>query len=99
MLQAALAAWPVDVAIEAVRQPDRLGFAAGGRGCLPPASSCGRSGKRAGVLHTLEERLRRLPVPVIGRIADDALRLDLRCLAAAEEQEFAAQLAYVGSPK
>jgi L-seryl-tRNA(Ser) seleniumtransferase len=37
-------------------------------------------------------------VPVIGRIADDSLRLDLRCLAAAEETEFASQLARLGSP-
>jgi L-seryl-tRNA(Ser) seleniumtransferase len=32
-----------------------------------------------------------LPRPVIGRIADDALRLDLRCLEAADEAAFLAQ--------
>jgi L-seryl-tRNA(Ser) seleniumtransferase len=41
-------------------------------------------------LKRLEEKLRRLPVPVIGRIADGALRLDLRCLE--DEAGFVAQL-------
>ncbi len=40
----------------------------------------------------LQERLRRLPRPVIGRAQEGALWLDLRCLEAAEQDVFIAQL-------
>ena len=51
------------------------------------------SGKRAGgQLNRIEKRLRELPRPVIGRIADGALWLDLRCLEEADEAAFIAQL-------
>ena len=50
--------------------------------------------KRAGRLpERLAEALRALPVPVIGRIEEGQVRLDLRCLdGAAAEAAFVAQL-------
>ncbi len=92
-LQHALAGWPVSVAAEPALSQI-------GSGSLPvdrlssyaltvkPASR-----KSGGVLHDVEARLRSLPVPVIGRIADGALRLDLRCLSASDEADFLGQLA------
>jgi L-seryl-tRNA(Ser) seleniumtransferase len=44
---------------------------------LTIAPAAGQSGS---ALDGLAERLRRLPVPVIGRVADGRLWLDLRCL-------------------
>ena len=70
-----------------------------GSGALPVDSlpSCGlvircADGKRAGRrLKALAARLRELPRPVIGRVADDAVWLDLRCLDEADEGTFAQQ--------
>jgi L-seryl-tRNA(Ser) seleniumtransferase len=51
-----------------------------------------RAAKHSGRLLTaLSMALRRLPVPVVGRIEDKALLLDLRCLD--DEESFIANLA------
>ena len=56
-----------------------------------------RDRKHAGrQLARLETALRALPRPVIGRVADQALWLDLRCLENADEAEFIAQLPALG---
>jgi L-seryl-tRNA(Ser) seleniumtransferase len=61
---------------------------------LPSAGFAIRpQGKKGGVLNRIEQALRALPKPVIGRIEDSALLLDLRCLQVQEETEFAAVLA------
>jgi L-seryl-tRNA(Ser) seleniumtransferase len=49
------------------------------------------SKRKGAALDGLSERLRKLPIPVIGRIHEDALLLDLRCLD--DEPAFLAQLA------
>ena len=60
--------------------------------CLAIGAPAGR--KRAGRLpEQLAEALRQLPTPVIGRIEDGQVRLDLRCLDGAQaEAAFVAQL-------
>ena len=90
-LQAALAVLPVTAAIVPLRSQI-------GSGSLPVdrLASAGFAirprGRKGGVLHRIEAALRGLPRPVLGRIEDGALLLDLRCLTAPEETPFAAQL-------
>ncbi|HYF20993.1 MAG TPA: L-seryl-tRNA(Sec) selenium transferase, partial [Ramlibacter sp.] len=57
------------------------------------------AGRGGGALQALATAFRALPVPVIGRIRDDAFWLDLRCLDAAQEPEFVAQLPQLAWPE
>ena len=78
-LRQALANWPVVVSAEPVLSQIGSGSLPVDR--LPSQALVIRpQGTRAGVLHALQAALRGLPRPIIGRIAEDALRLDLRCL-------------------
>jgi L-seryl-tRNA(Ser) seleniumtransferase len=51
---------------------------------------------RGGALNRLAHAMRMLPMPVIGRIEDDRLILDLRC--AEDEAGLAAQIAQLAPP-
>jgi L-seryl-tRNA(Ser) seleniumtransferase len=55
------------------------------------------AGGRGPGIERLVQRLRGLPRPVIGRIADDTLWLDLRCLAEADEPLLLATLGELGA--
>ena len=97
-MQQALAGWPVKVAAEPALSQI-------GSGSLPVdrleswALAVRPTTRKTGVLHAIEASLRGLPVPVIGRIADGALRLDLRCLSAADEADFLGQLTQLAMTK
>ncbi|SFM50668.1 L-seryl-tRNA(Sec) selenium transferase [Marinobacter pelagius] len=90
-LQSALDAWPVDVEIVPLRSQIGSGSLPVDR--LPSAGLAVRpQGRSSGVLNRLEAGLRCLPKPVVGRIEDGALLLDLRCLPPEQEPDFTAQL-------
>jgi L-seryl-tRNA(Ser) seleniumtransferase len=94
-LTEALTNWPVTVAAEPTLSQI-------GSGSLPVDRLASHAlvvrptGRRTGALKDLEAALRGLPVPVIGRLADGALWLDLRCLEDADA--FRAQLAGLMPP-
>ncbi|MBI4996080.1 MAG: L-seryl-tRNA(Sec) selenium transferase [Rhodocyclales bacterium] len=91
-LQAVLATLPVTVEVVALKSQIGSGSLPVDR--LPSAGFAIRpQGRKSGVLNRIEKSLRGLPRPVIGRIEDNALLMDLRCLAAVEEEEFRTNLA------
>jgi L-seryl-tRNA(Ser) seleniumtransferase len=94
-LQTALASLPVSVEIVSLKSQI-------GSGSLPvdrlPSAGFGirPQGRKGGVLNRIEAALRGVPYPaqpIIGRIEDGALLLDLRCLEAEDEEGFPASLA------
>jgi len=97
ILQSVLAGLPVTAEVVALKSQIGSGSLPVDR--LPSAGFAIRpQGKKGGVLNRIEQGLRALPKPVIGRIEDGALLLDLRCLEATEEAEFAAQIAVLTPP-
>ncbi len=86
-LQAALAGLAVTAEIVVLKSQIGSGSLPVDR--LPSAGFAIRpEGKKSGVLNRIEQGLRTLPKPVIGRIEDGALLLDLRCLDLNDEQNF-----------
>ena len=84
---------PLPVTVDIVPLRSQIGSGSLPVDRLPSAGLAIRpQGKTSGVLHRIEAGLRGLFRPVIGRIEDGALLLDLRCLPAQEEGEFAANL-------
>ena len=90
-LRSALSALPVMV--EIVPLLSQIGSGSLPVNRLPSAGFAIKpQGRKGGVLNRIEQSLRGLPKPVIGRIEDGALLLDLRCLQPQEEAEFAASI-------
>ena len=93
----ALAGVPVTAEIVALKSQIGSGSLPVDR--LPSAGFAIRpQGKKGGVLNRIEAALRALPMPVIGRIEDGALLLDLRCLDNGDEQNFRDVLAHFQAP-
>ena len=83
-------ALPTGYMLEQARMHSQIGSGA------QPQAQLGSAGLRIttaqrGGLDRLAKRLRQLPRPVLGRIGEDALWLDLRCLEPADEADFLAQ--------
>ncbi|MER2528395.1 MAG: L-seryl-tRNA(Sec) selenium transferase [Candidatus Competibacter denitrificans] len=95
LVQTALADWPVQVGTAPT-------LSQMGSGSLPVdrlpsyALLIAPQRKKGGGLKALEAALRQLPIPVIGRIKDGALWLDLRCLD--DEAAFIAQWPHLAPP-
>lgn len=95
LLQTALTGWPVQITLAPTLSQI-------GSGSLPVdrlpsyALVIAPQRKKGGGLRALETALRQLPIPVIGRITDGALWLDLRCLD--DEAAFSAQLPHLAPP-
>jgi L-seryl-tRNA(Ser) seleniumtransferase len=92
LLPVAHAALGAAYEVTAVAVTSQIGSGALPADRLPSYGFCVRkaAGKR-GSLTRLEAQLRALPRPIIGRLAEKALWLDLRSLESAEEAQFIAQ--------
>ncbi len=87
-------------AVDVMDCESEIGSGALPRQTMPSAGLAIRPIARRGagrLLADLSASLRRLPMPVIGRIANDGLVLDLRCLD--DEEEFIANIAALGVPR
>jgi L-seryl-tRNA(Ser) seleniumtransferase len=93
-LQAALGA---GYAVTAAAMTSQIGSGALPVDQLPSFGLAVRATTKTGnALGKLEQRLRALPLPVIGRVAHDALWLDLRCLDDHQQPRFIEQLPLLG---
>jgi L-seryl-tRNA(Ser) seleniumtransferase len=86
-LQTALGFLPVTVDVVSLNSQIGSGSLPVDR--LPSAGFAIRpQGRKSGILNQIEVMLREMQRPVIGRIDNGALLLDIRCLAPAEEMDF-----------
>lgn len=95
LLPAVQQAVGADYGVEAVDMHSQIGSGALPVDELPSyglAIRYARTGRPGRALLTLENALRSLPRPIIGRITQDALWLDFRCLDEDAEPEFQSQL-------